>query len=253
MGQIVILGTSNAIPDANHENTHLAILQGERKVLVDSAGSPVVRLQQAGIDPVSLTDIIATHFHPDHMSGIPILLMDMWLMGRKEPLRIHGLSFTIDRLEKMMDLYEWQRWPGFFRVDYHRLPEEELTTVISEPGLCIRSTPVKHLLPTIGLRIDFQEERKVAAYSCDTEPSPVVVRLAEGADVLIHEATGDSIGHTSPAQAGQIAREAGVKSLYLIHYVPPPKGTPLKELIAQASTEFSGEVRVAEDFMRIDL
>lgn len=252
MDEIVILGTASAVPTETHENTHLAILTQDRRILVDTVGSPVVRLQRAGIDPLSLTDLIATHFHPDHLSGFAILLMDMWLMGRKSPLAIHGLEYTLTRLEKMMDLYEYQRWPGFFQLDYHRLPEIEMSKVIDEPGICVRSAPVKHLLPTIGLRVDFRANGKAAAYSCDTEPCEQVVRLAHGVDVLIHESTGASVGHTSPAQAGQIAREARARALYLIHYTPPPKGLPPEELVAQARAEFTGDVSVAEDFMRIE-
>jgi ribonuclease Z len=165
---------------------------------------------------------------------------------------VHGLAYTLDRLQKMMDLYEWQRWPGFFPVEYRVLAELERQTVIDEPDLLLLASPVKHLLPTIGLRVEFRAEGTSAVYSCDTEPSEQVVRLAQGADVLIHEATGESIGHTSPAQAGRIAAQAGVKILYLIHYTPASKGMPPEHLVAQAKTEFSGEVRLAEDYLRIE-
>ena len=96
MPKLIILGTAHAIPDENHENTHLALIGEQRQVLIDCTGSPVVRLKKAGIDLNSLTDIFLTHFHPDHVAGIPSLLMSMWLLGRRDPLNIYGLQYTLD-------------------------------------------------------------------------------------------------------------------------------------------------------------
>ena len=76
----------------------------------------MVRLQLAGVDPNKITDIILTHFHPDHVSGFAPLLMSLWLIGRKQPLNVYGLEATIDRAEKMMALYNWQQWPDFYPV-----------------------------------------------------------------------------------------------------------------------------------------
>ncbi len=67
--------------------------------------------------------------------------------------------------------------------------EVEDATILEDVNFRIHSSPVKHLLPTIGLRFDLHKSGKSVAYSSDTEPSPALVRLASGVDVLIHEAT----------------------------------------------------------------
>jgi len=54
----------------------------------------------------------------------------------------------------------------------------------------ILAVPVQHFIPTIGLRIEFLKFKQVLAYSCDTEPCPQVLHLADGADVLIQGASG---------------------------------------------------------------
>ena len=66
MPKVIILGSSNAVPSINHENTHLVIVGEERTILVDCVSNPIVRLEQAGVDFNDLTDIVITHFHPDH-------------------------------------------------------------------------------------------------------------------------------------------------------------------------------------------
>ena len=187
MAKLIFLGTSNAISDENHENTHMVLVGGQRIVLIDCPNSPIVRFQNANVDFTRLSDLILTHFHPDHVSGVPQLLMDMWLMGRRQPLNIHGLAHTLDRIEKMMGLYGWSEWPGFFPVAFHRLPEQALAPVIECEEFRILAVPVQHFIPTIGLRIEFAASKKILAYSCDTEPCAQVAQLAGGADILVHE------------------------------------------------------------------
>ena len=250
MAKLIVLGSSNAISSPDSENTHMVLVGAKRIVMVDCVNNPIHRLGQAGVDFMNVTDLILTHFHPDHVSGVPLLLMDMWLRGRKRLINIYGLHYTLDRMEKLMEMYSWENWPNFFPVAFHRLPESEKTELMDCEEFKITSSPVRHLIPTIGLRFDFKSSQKALAYSCDTEPCVEVVRLAQGADTLIHEASGDSTGHSSAGQAGQIAARAEVNKLYLIHY---PTGEYANgDLIAEARGQFQGEVFLATDFMTLD-
>jgi ribonuclease Z len=207
-------------------------------------------MKRYGIDLTNqLTDLILTHFHPDHVSGVPSLIMNCWLQGRQAPLHVYGLAYTIERVQKLMEMYEMDTWPHFFPLHYHPLPESERTLVMECPEWRILASPVQHIIPTIGLRIEAAGGRS-ASYSCDTHPSPAVVNLARGADVLIHEAAGASAIHSTPEQAGAIAAEAGVQELYLIHY---PPSVDEHDWIQQAQSAFSGKVTLAKDFMEINL
>jgi ribonuclease Z len=251
MPKVIILGSSNAIPTPEHENTHMVVVGRERTVMVDCVSNPIVRLEQAGVNFHELTDLVLTHFHPDHVSGVPLLLMDMWLMGRKKQLNVYGLHPTLDRIEDLMGFYGWADWPNFYPVAFCRLPGQEMTTVLDCADFRVIASPVRHLLPTVGLRFESKDHGKVMAYSCDTEPCPQVVRLAQGADVLIHEAAGAARGHSSAEQAGEIASRAEAAALYLIHY---PTGKFAKgDLVSEAQRHYPGPVRLAEDFMVLDL
>jgi ribonuclease Z len=251
MAKVVVLGSSNAIASADHENTHLVVVGEERMLLVDCVSSPILRLEKAGLDFNDLTDLIVTHFHPDHVSGLPLLLMDMWLMGRRKPLNIYGLHPTLDRVQDLMGFYGWAEWPDFYPVAFYRLPSQEMTQVLECPDFRVFCSPVQHLVPTIGLRFEFKPAKKVLAYSCDTEPCAQVLRLAEGADVLIHEAAGRVRGHSSAEQAGEMASQAEVDKLCLIHY--PTGRYATGDLVAEARQRYQGEVMLAEDFMVLDL
>lgn len=250
MAKLIILGSSNAVASLENENTHMVLAGKERTVMVDCANNPIHRLEQAGVSYHDLTDIVLTHFHPDHVSGVPLLLMDMWLRGRRKPIHIYGLHYTLDRMESLMAMYSWADWPDFFPVAFHRLPASEMTPVLECDEFAIFSSPVRHLIPTIGLRFEFKRSQKSLAYSCDTEPCVEVVHLAAGADVLIHEASGESQGHSSAEQAGKIAAQAEVGKLYLIHY--PTGEYADQNLISAARKQYQGEVDLATDFMTLE-
>jgi ribonuclease Z len=249
MVKLIFLGTANAIPDQSHENTHLAIVGEQRFLLIDCANNPIVRLSQASLDVQKITDLILTHFHPDHVSGVPSLLMSSWLLGRRDPLRIYGLSGTLERTEKMMEFYDWATWPNFYPVEFHPIPEVELAPVFDCPEFRLFTSPVCHMVPNIGLRIEFLQSGKAVAYSCDTAPCEAVTRLAREADILIHEATGDTFGHTSARQAGEIAAQARAKQLFLIHY--STRDFNPASLVNEARQTFPGPVVLATDLMEL--
>jgi ribonuclease Z len=250
MAKLIFLGTSNALPSEEHENTHMVVMGEQHNVLIDCPNSPFLRFQKAGLDFNLLTDLILTHFHPDHVSGVPQLLMNMWLMGRLQPINVYGLAHTIDRMVVLMGLYNWTEWPGFYPVNFHRLPDQELVPVIDYDDLHISASPMKHFIPSIGLRIKFTSSNKVIVYSSDTGPCDPLIRLAEKADVLVHEAAGAMSGHSSAANAGEAARLANVRSLYLIHYPTGPfaSGNP----VVEAKEQYEGPVTLAEDYMVLD-
>lgn len=99
--------------------------------------------------------------------------------------------------------------------------------------------------------------RKIV-YTGDTRPSKNLVRLAENADLLIHEATFDDElleragedGHSTPSQAAETAKEAGAKRLILTHISARYRDANM--LLEQARKVFSN-TELAEDFLKIDL
>jgi ribonuclease Z len=251
MAKLIFLGTASAVSYEGHENTYLAIQGEQGSILIDCAAKPVLRLQKAGIHYNDLSDLVITHFHPDHVGGLPNLLMDMWILGRQSEFRIYGSEHTISRIVQMMTLFDWDTWTNMYPVSFHTVPLEESYPLLENSEFMINSSPVDHLIPTLGLRVEYKTNGFISAYSCDTNPVESTVRLAKDADVLIHEAAGPHQGHSTPFQAGEIANQAQVRSLYLIHYSFYGDQTA-ESMVIEAKKTFPGEIVLAEDFMEIE-
>lgn len=250
MAKLVFLGTASALAYSGHENSFF-VLEGDKSgVLVDCAARSYQRLQEAKVNLDHLNDLIITHFHPDHVSGLPNLLMGMWLMGRKTEFTVHGNSHSIERAQKMMELFEWETWKGMYPVKFISIPDSELAPVLENPDFRVLSSPVEHMIPTLGLRIECREGNFTLAYSSDTNPIQATVRLASGANLLIHEAAGGAEGHSTSSEAGEIAARAGVDTLYLIHY-SLQGDTTAESMLADAKKTFPGKVILADDLMEI--
>lgn len=247
MARIVILGSAAAVNDAQHDYTHFLLI-GERStpVLVDAGSNPLGKIKDLGIDDEELQDVILTHFHPDHVAGVPNMLMHMWLLGRQAPLRFYGLHHCINRVEDMMTAYSWQEYPGFFPTSFQRVSERNRAPVMENEDFIITSWPVDHYVPTIGLRIENKITGKVLAYSCDTGPTPTLLELADNADILIHEAAGPPPGHSTARLAAELATKVNAKSLYLIHY--HVWNTDPSPLVPEAQAAYDGPVTLCKDF-----
>jgi ribonuclease Z len=244
MARLVILGTAWVIPDTAHENTHLVVSGEHGAVLIDAGTNPLVSLERAGVDLDRLEALIVTHFHPDHVSGVPMLLLNLWLKGRQQPLSIHGLRVTLDKVQGMMGLFEWAEWPQFYPVTFDKVSAVKGALVLETLDFRIVAAPMHHLVPSIAVRVTSKASGRSFAYSSDTSPCDALVDLARDVDILLHEASGASAGHSNAAMAGSIARQAGVRHLILVHY--DVKSDPA-DLVAEAQSTFDGQVSVPQD------
>ena len=247
MDRFVVLGSANAVAKAGQENTHLFASTNTRKMLVDCGDNPVGNLGQIGESINEITDLILTHFHADHVGALPLLIMDMWLEKRQALLVIHGLEFTLTRAKQLLDLFGWENWKGMFPVRFNVLPDTGADGFIMDDSFQVSALPVKHLVPTLGLRFAYASG-KVVSYSCDTEPCRNLDILARNANVLLQESAGEARGHTSAAQAGEIAARANVGKLVLIHY---ESRSGVEEMLEDAKRTFYGEIVLAQDLMEV--
>ncbi len=241
------LGTGSANAGADRTTTMLAVEHGGRLVLVDCGGDAVQRMLACGLDPAQLDAVILTHEHPDHLAGYPLLIEKLWLMGRTEPIPVHGPEATLSKARALFSVFDTSKWDGLPDRTFHPVAMEPGTAVVELGPLAITASPVDHPVPTIGLR--FQTPERVVTYSCDTARCDAVVTLAQGAHLLVHEATGSLPGvHSSAEEAAGVAVRSSAGQLVLVH---APYGACDDDL-GPARETFPG-TRWANDGDRIDV
>ncbi len=236
MGEMVLLGVGTAVSEPNRECTHMFWRCATIELLIDVAGNTFARLMQIGSDPQRLSAIILTHSHADHIYGLPIFLTQLYLLGRREAIPIYGLEPTIDQAQALI---------AASAVDDIPLSDR----------FRLRTALTAHSRPCIALRFEEHENGRVLVYSADTSPCEAVARLAQGCDLLLHEATTKEpfAGHTTPFQVGEVAQQAGAKRLVLVHYSPRWTMPEEEALAAVRAAGYTGLVEIGQEFQVLEL
>jgi ribonuclease Z len=158
---------------------------------------------------------------------------------------------------------------GYALVEHIRLgrfhPERALELGIPEGPMWGRLHKGQAVVLDDGRRIEPEDlvgeprRGRTVVYSGDTRPTLSLIQAARDADLLVHEATfgGDELeraretGHSTAAEAAQVALDAGVRRLVLTH-ISPRYGRDAPELLAEARAIFP-ETTIARDGMTIEV
>jgi ribonuclease BN (tRNA processing enzyme) len=135
--------------------------------------------------------------------------------------------------------------------DCFRLAEHDGSTPLTFGSLSMTPVQTQHYIPCWGFRIEADGRR--LGYTADTAPCGGLIDIADGADLLLSEATLRSLdedavppeprGHLTPAEAGTAAREGGADRLLLTHLPVDGDGAWATTLASEA---FGKAVEVAE-------
>ena len=241
MATLHLLGTGASVSEPGRHVTMLAF-ENEHSIIVVDCGSDVIqRLMETGISRKGLERIealIITHQHPDHVVGFPLFMQKIWLAGRSHPIPIYGIESALDHARRLLECFDTRSWTGMPEMQWHDVAHEEGALVLENEHWRITAAPGIHSVPVIGLRVEDRVGGGIVTYSCDTKPSPSIARLAKGADILVHEATGSPYNHSFAIEAAQIAKETGVGRLLLVHlpavqYLTDADMASAKELFAE--------------------
>src|SRR3989338_5659089 len=96
-----ILGTGSAMPTESRHHSATALDIGPEVLLFDCGEGTQMQLQKAGISHNKISKIFITHWHGDHVLGLPGLIQSMQLNKRAKPLNIYGPAGTKERYKKI--------------------------------------------------------------------------------------------------------------------------------------------------------
>lgn len=278
--RLILLGTGGGPRPRPASSASAQVIIANNTAYVVDCGDGVARqLTFAGVALPSVRHIFITHHHSDHNADYGNLMLLAWTAGLRTrvdtwgppPLaRMTELFFEMNEYDITTRIADEGRVPLVPLVHVHEL--NLAGAVMQDENVKVTAALVDHppVTPAFGYRFDAADRSIVI--SGDTAPSDNLIRLAEGADILVHDALypagvdrlvarvpnaaalRQSImsHHTSAEDAGRVAQAAGVKTLVLSHLVPPDDPTITEEMWADAArVHFTGRIVVGRDLLEL--
>jgi len=284
MAQVFVLGAGTPTPTPHRFGSAFAVQVGGEYLMFDCGPAATHKLVKMGIFPTQVDYLFFTHHHFDHDVDYPCFLLCRWdqSVGKEQTLQVFGPTLTQTLTERIIGeqgvfAHDWKarvNHPLSQRVFVNRggtLPRKPPHVLAKDVGpgpvhrgreWAVSAAPAEHVQPyldSLAYRLDSAEGSIV--FTGDTQPCRSVVDLARGADMLLcmcwddqerMQANGEAPGQCGTTGAAQMAQEAGVKRLVLVH-IGPHLSThgPMEKGIGDVRRLFSGEIIFADELMSL--
>ena len=179
MIKLTFLGTSAAIPSAERNHTAILLTYYGENILVDCGEGTQRQFRKAGLNPCRITRILITHWHADHILGIPGLLKTLALSGYNKTLFIYGPSGTKTLMKALLKLFAFK---GKYPVKVEEVNEKFFET----KDFYLKAKKMTHSVPCNAytfikkgrIRIDKQKLKKSKLPS-----GPLLQKLKHGKNI----------------------------------------------------------------------
>ncbi|MEM9621597.1 MAG: MBL fold metallo-hydrolase [Pseudomonadota bacterium] len=256
--RVVVCGSASPLGnDPSRAQACIAVLTPEHFFLFDVGARSPVRIAQAALPMARLDGVFLTHFHSDHIAGLPDVNLASWVQGRTGPLQVYGPTGVASVVNGLNSAYALDR---SYRTAHHGAqllaPDRGYmqpntfnpgTVVWQDAEATVTAFPVSHppIEPAVGFRVDYRGRSVVI--SGDTNAADSLFEAAEGADLLLHDALSRTLldpmiaaatelevpvlprimtdvidYHADASTLPERVAAAGIQQLVLYHMVPVP-------------------------------
>jgi ribonuclease Z len=245
---VTFLGTRDAAVGRGVNTTSQLVTHGTTDVLIDAGIGVAAQLREAGLTAGALEAVVLTHWHPDHVAGLPSLLRGD--QGGFGPVRVYG--------PRPPSQLWWSALRfGSLRRVAATLEVVEVGATLELGSLRLSTYATDHGTPSLGWSFAERTGDRVVAIPGDSRPTNAIVDAARGADLLVFEATfldrdadrAAATRHSTAREAATLASRAGVGTLALTHL---SDRYPRTDVAAEAARSF-GSVIVPDDMDRVHL
>lgn len=281
---VTLLGTGAPQPLPYRYGPATLVQAGGLTILFDAGRGVTVRLNQLGVSSGKGIDaVFLTHYHSDHVVGLPDLWMTGYMFGpfgsRYKPMRLLGPAAAPDTMSGAERIAKGiqQAFADDVRI---RQADEKIAAeatsieahgfhgdgvVFEEAGVKVTAFAVDHgelIKPSVGYRVDYRS--RSVTISGDTKFDENLIKHATGTDILIHEVFAISPRmaqvpmlkpiadhHTSPEQAGVVFSRAKPKLAVFSHFALID--ATVADVVSRTRSTYAGALEAGEDLMRFTI
>jgi ribonuclease BN (tRNA processing enzyme) len=222
--QLTVLGGSAAGPNPGQGCSGYLVQSGPTRVVLDLGPGTLPELRNHA-DFRTLDGVVLSHLHVDHWLDVLALRFALAYnpVSAPGPIPLWTPPGGIDLLRRLADAIAGP--PGadeYFSVFHVREFDPEKWLTIGE--ITLRFAPTVHYVPCWAIRASNGRDGDLF-YTADTGPSADLVPFGSGSNVVVAEGTTQpganepiaTRGHLTPAEAGNLARAVGARTLVLSH------------------------------------
>lgn len=253
--KLIVLGSGTSVPHPDRASSAHWLETSAGSLLLDISADAAHRLAQEKLDWPNLDAIWVSHFHLDHLGGLPTFLFgSKWApqtQSRTKPLRIFG-PVGLERI--MRTISDSNQYPLFeqpFPIEIVEVePSAEFEVL---PGVLAHTLSTPHTQESMALRLNF-ETSKSFVYTSDTGFSENLAAFANEVDLLLMECSfrrnKPLATHLELAEVMCLAQQAGPAKLVLTHLYPEWDDA---DIVSEAKALWSGNVIEATDGLRLEI
>ncbi|MDP3966449.1 MAG: ribonuclease Z [archaeon] len=180
---ITFLGTGDQMPSKARNHSAILLTYNEENILIDCGEGTQRQFRKAELNPCKITRILISHWHGDHVLGLPGLLATLGASGYSKTLFIYGPKGIKEKVKKFLEVF------NFHKTYEIKVEEVDSGKFYEEKDFYLSSEKMEHGIPSIAYsfvekgksRIDKQKLKKSGL-----PEGPILQKIKEGKDVM-HE------------------------------------------------------------------
>ncbi len=223
--QLTVLGSGTAVPHPKRASSAYWLQTSEATVLLDLSVFALGKMLAEGFEWHNLDAIWISHFHLDHIGGLPAFLFGTRhaeeMRGRKKPLRIFGGPGLKQLLKGFSGLSDYKLLDQPFPLDIVEV--EPLEKFEIAPGIEAVALKTPHTEESLAVHLR-DRDSSTLVYTSDTGFTETLAAFARRVDLLIIEASfpfdNPTENHLELAQAMYVIRKAEPTLAVLTHLYP---------------------------------
>lgn len=179
--EVIFLGTSEATPTAEKNQAAMLLIHKDEQILIDCGENTQRQIKIAKLNPCKITRILITHWHGDHILGLPGLLQTLALNGYSKTLKVYGPIGTKRFLNQILSMF---LFVGKLKTEIHEINSNG--KFLESDDFRLEAYKMKHTAPCLAYSFIEKDRRRIKMdyiKKLGIKPGPLLGELQRGKNI----------------------------------------------------------------------